>query len=88
MGLWFGITATVLTFEDSVNEKLLLDPSPYAPGQELPAHLSPFVNDQEEGYVPERRAQLDQVKGNLQVGNMTAEISQAKPKPTELDVSG
>lgn len=30
----------------------------YAPGKSLPPHLSPFVNDEQEGYVPERKKQI------------------------------
>lgn len=30
----------------------------YAPGKSLPPHLSPFVNDEQEGYVPERKLQI------------------------------
>jgi pescadillo protein len=30
----------------------------YGPGKSLPPHLSPFVNDEQEGYVPERKQQV------------------------------
>ncbi|KAL4432847.1 hypothetical protein ABPG77_008173 [Micractinium sp. CCAP 211/92] len=43
---------------DSANFRVLAKPSLYAPGKPLPPHLSPFVNAEEEGYVPEYGRQL------------------------------
>jgi len=40
---------------DSFNERHLLPTEPYAAGAKLPPHLSPFVNDERVGYVPEQR---------------------------------
>jgi pescadillo len=57
-------TKTIL---DSVNEKKLLKPLEYGIGAELPPHLSPFVDDKEEGYVPERREQLLKLASNAEV---------------------
>jgi pescadillo protein len=48
---------------DSLNNCVLLPMSEYAPGCVLPAHLSPFVNDRAEGYIPERAAQLSLLRG-------------------------
>ena len=40
---------------DCANSGLLLPIAPYMPGNAPPPHLSPFVNDEEEGYVPDQR---------------------------------
>jgi pescadillo protein len=44
---------------DCINARVLLDASRYAPGVELPPHLSPFVNDDEEGYKPEYKFEME-----------------------------
>jgi len=40
---------------DSVNAALLMPVAPYGPGCVPPPHISPFVNDDEEGYVPDQK---------------------------------
>lgn len=47
---------------DSANAKVLVRSELYAPGQALPPHLSPFVNEDEEGYVPEYGQQLKELR--------------------------
>ncbi|KAL7716730.1 Pescadillo-like protein [Entamoeba marina] len=49
---------------DCVNENFLLPCGEYTIGSELPPHLSPYVNEEQEGYVTERRKQLNAIKNN------------------------
>lgn len=48
---------------DCINFAALLPVSDYAPGKPLPPHLSPFVQDKEEGYVPQRKKQVLEMLG-------------------------
>ena len=43
---------------DAANWRVLPDAARYAPGVKPPPHLSPFVNDDDEGYVPDYAAEL------------------------------
>lgn len=50
---------------DSINSQILLPCSKYSVDvEELPPHLSPFVNDNEEGYIPEYRKQIENLKAS------------------------
>ena len=48
---------------DSLNNLFLLPTSQYAPGTPLPAHLSPFVDNAKEGYIPNRAKEISHLKG-------------------------
>ena len=54
---------------DSVNYAVLLPVEEYYPGRSLPPHLSPFVDDEAAGYVPERKKEIlrfiEESKGNM-----------------------
>jgi pescadillo len=48
---------------DSLNNLFLLPPSQYTPGIAPPAHLSPFIDNVKEGYMPNRGKEIAHLKG-------------------------
>jgi pescadillo protein len=46
---------------DSINNQILLPTYEYAIDAKLPPHLSPFVNDESAGYIPERRQKINEM---------------------------
>lgn len=63
---------------DSINNLFLLPTKPYMPGQPSPPHLSPFVDNETEGYIPDRQREI-----NTLAGVATAHIDEAESSSDE-----
>ena len=72
---------------DSVNNLFLLPTSAYLPGNSPPAHISPFIDNKHEGYVPNRAKEIAHLKGEEIVESDEDEpemiVETAKPKKSE-----
>eukprot|EP00984_Skeletonema_dohrnii_P036880 scaffold38350_cov155-Skeletonema_dohrnii-CCMP3373.AAC.1 len=47
---------------DSANFNFILPVQKYGVGHELPPHLSPWVDDNEEGYVPKYKEEIEKIR--------------------------
>lgn len=69
---------------DSINAKMLLPIEKYSEGVILPPHLSPFVNDNEEGYIPEYRTELENLKSVKEI--ITQQIEDEEEASSEEEI--
>lgn len=61
---------------DCFNESRLLPVGDYGIGKTPPPHLSPFVDDASEGYVPKRREELDALKTDSSTAAVDVEMDE------------
>ena len=57
---------------DCINARVVLPVREYAPGASLPPHLSPFVDNKAEGYVPTRAAAIEKLQEAAGVAEVVA----------------
>lgn len=76
---------------DCINNQILLPASQYKPGSPPPPHLSPFVDNKLEGYLPKRQEEINELKGVTEEVyepdiDEDEEFDNNKPMPINKDV--
>lgn len=69
---------------DSLNNLFLLPTQTYRPGQAPPPHLSPFVDNSKEGYVPTRQKEINQLKGEIVESEEEEENDDVAEEPVQV----
>jgi pescadillo len=72
---------------DSINAQVLIPVGKYAPGSKLPPHLSPFVDDSKEGYMPKYREEILAIQRAAGVGGSSSIPTKAQEKESLGDDS-
>lgn len=76
---------------DCINNLYLLPTRDYRPGIPPPAHLSPFIDNEAEGYVPMRHKEIQHLKGEEVVESesedeeMVAPVEEPKKAPKKVE---
>merc|ERR1712157_34173 len=73
---------------DSINTKILLPVERFLPGSELPAHLSPFVQEKEGAYKPPERVELEAMARGADPGliyGQTKELEEPEDEKSDFD---
>jgi pescadillo len=68
---------------DCINNLYLLPTSQYKPGVPPPAHLSPFIDNVQEGYIPMRHKEIQHLKGEEVLESESEDepmVEEPKPK--------
>lgn len=76
---------------DCINNQILLPASQYKPGSPPPPHLSPFVDNKLEGYLPKRQEEINELKGVTEEVyepdiDEDEEFDNNKPMPINKDI--
>jgi pescadillo protein len=71
---------------DCSNFHVLLSCSKYAVGQSLPPHLSPFVDNEEEGYKPKYLQEIERVRNGELVEEEVSEDEMEEEEDVDLEV--
>ena len=70
---------------DSTNFMFLLPIAKYSVGADLPPHLSPWVDDEEEGYKPAYADEIERLKNGLPIDEVPEAIDEMVAEPASDD---